>query len=195
MSFFEKHTNRILAYANTPYIAPFFALISLASATFIPLPADPIFILIGLQEKRKIPALVLAGTIGITLGGLVMYGIGYALFNSLGGWIITTYHWEKEFVILQDQLATWGGWLLVIKAFTPIPYKLLSLICGFGKMNVVVFLVASATGRFLRFAVEGIFVRLFGETILFHLQRRWRLALLLFVTLTVFGFFVLKFIK
>jgi len=196
MSFLKKLNQRIVGYANHPQAMWIFFLCSFLSGSFIPLPIDPLFMVLAMQQPKKVPTLVVLGAAGITLGGLVMYAIGYAFYLTAGVWLIQTYQWEDSFLVLQKNVALYGGWLIILKTFTPIPYKLLAMVAGIAHLNLLIFVGASMAGRMLRLTTEGFVLRFVSDPLKDLLQRHLSLGLgvffLLVLLLTLFIPFLIR---
>ncbi|TGW15545.1 DedA family protein [bacterium NHP-B] len=194
--FLQSLNDKVLYYAEHPYMLSVFGFLGFLSGSFLPLPVDPVFVAIALRRPDRIWLLTIVGALSVTLGGLLMYGIGYSLYCTLGLWLINTYHWHAQFDFLKENLALYGSWIIIIKAFTPIPYKLLALVAGIGHLNLFVFLVASFVGRFVRFAMEGVVLSFFGPRLRLFLERYLSLGLglilLAFLVLTFLTFFFFK---
>ena len=129
---------------------------------------------------------------GSLLGAAVGYAIGFGLMATVGEPIIGFYgaehHWD-QFVVLAD---TWGTWFLAAAAFTPIPFKVATIASGAIEMPFVSFLVISLIGRTTRFLLVAGILRLFGTRIRRALEHNFDLAALLFFTLLIGGFLILK---
>lgn len=191
----DRLNQKILSYAEHPYALILFSGFCFLCGSFVPVPPDPLFVVLAMQQPQRILLLILIGAVFVTLGGLVMYGIGYGLYCSVGVWLIQTYHWGKYFDILKTQLDLYGMWIIILKAFTPIPYKLLALIAGVGNYNLSSFVIASLIGRSLRFGIEALVLRLLGERMRTFIQQYLSLGVALafvaFLLLTFFSFLYL----
>ena len=192
----QKLNEKILKLADHPRTLHVFGFFAFLSGSFMPLPIDPLFIVLILRNPKKLLILTIIGSLCVTLGGALMYLIGYGLYCTLGLWLIKTYNWQEQFDFLSRQLALYGGWLIVIKAFTPIPYKLLALAAGLGHLNFSIFLVASLAGRALRFLIEGLMLRFCGPTIQKFLHKHLSLGMgilfIVFTLLTILVVFLFK---
>jgi membrane protein YqaA with SNARE-associated domain len=196
MAFLNTLNTRVLYYAEHPYVLSTFCFLCFLSGSFLPFPIDPIFMVIAMRQPKRIALFVTMGAGFVTLGGLLMYGIGYSLYYTLGLWLINTYGWHDQFVFLKTQLDLYGAWFIVLKAFTPIPYKLLAMIAGIGHMNLGVFLIASFAGRFVRLAIEGLVIRFASPGLRALLEKHLSLGLgiflLAFLVLTFCVFFLFR---
>ena len=94
--------------ANTPKATWTLVLISFAESSFFPLPPDLMLVPMILADRAKAWWLAFICTISSVLGGLAGYAIGYFLFESMGEWIIQTYHLENAFAVFEADFQAWG---------------------------------------------------------------------------------------
>ena len=59
----------------------------------------------------------------------------------------------------------YGAWAILVAAFTPIPYKVFTILAGIMDLPIRPFLLASLIGRGARFLTIGVLIYLFGEPI------------------------------
>jgi membrane protein YqaA with SNARE-associated domain len=85
-----------------------------------------------------------------------------------------------------------GVWIVFAAAFTPIPYKVFTILSGLAGLNLAAFVLAAVVGRSARFFLVGGLIYLFGRPIRQFIDRYFNLLSLLFVALLVGGFFVIK---
>lgn len=193
-SWLDTAYQRVLHYAEHPWAIGILALLAFSASIWFPLPPDPLFALIALQRPRQIPFLICLCAGATAAGGVVMYGIGYALYQTIGVWILDLYGWQDVFARLQIQLHEWGFWLLVIKAFTPIPYKLLALAYGVGHFNILDFVLASFLGRGARYTLEGLLIWMAGPSLHYVIRTYLKPLLISFIVCVCVGFMALKFL-
>lgn len=109
-----------------------------------------------------------------------------ALAPGGGAYLMTdTYHQARA---LYDK---WDFWIVFAAAFTPIPYKVFTILSGLMQMRFVPFLVASAIGRSMRFFVVGGLIFAFGEPVKRFIDRYFNLLALAFFALLIFFFAIL----
>jgi membrane protein YqaA with SNARE-associated domain len=190
--FFDRLYHRFIRYADHPWAILVLGFFSFSCAAILPFPPDPLFCLIALRKRRQIPLLVIVAAASTTLGGLMMYGIGYTLFETVGMKILKAYGWEVTFQQVQIQLHQWGFWALILKAFTPIPYKIISLAYGVGHFHLQDFIMASFLGRAARYAIEGVFIWFLGPTLQDLIERYLKVFLWGFLFRVFLGFVLLK---
>lgn len=167
-------------------------LVSFAESSFFPLPPDLMLIPMILADRAKAWWLATLCTISSVLGGLVGYAIGYFLFETIGEWIIQTYHLQAAFGKFQTDFQDWGFWLIVLKSLTPIPFKLVTITSGVAGLNLSQFVLASIIARSFRFFLLAGLLWFFGDWARTFIDRYlpWLLGALL-VSL-VLGFVAVK---
>lgn len=82
-------------------------------------------------------------TVASVLGGYLGYVIGFFLFETVGQAVIDFYRLQEGFVTFRDTFNTYGGWIVLIKGMTPIPYKLITITAGVTHLDLGVFTVSS----------------------------------------------------
>lgn len=137
--------------------------LAFAESSFFPIPPD---VLLGaiLMTRERVRAFFYATitTVGSVLGGLFGYAIGYFFFQTIGMWIVATYHLEAQMETVRVLFADNAFFAIFVAAFTPIPYKVFTIAAGLFSINIPVFIIASILGRGGRFfAVAGV-MRFFG---------------------------------
>ena len=103
-----------------------------------------------------------------SLGGVAMYVVGYAFFQTIGHFLLRLggleAHWPH---LLELARGATGYVLLTYITIGPGPYKLVTLAAGAVEMPFPAFLAILVIGRSLRFLAVSGFGRLFGDR--FHL--------------------------
>ena len=70
-----------------------------------------------------------------------------------------------QLTVIVDWMEEWGGIIVLISGFSPIPYKVFTIASGITSLAFVPFLVASFIGRGLRFFLIGFIVIRGGKNI------------------------------
>ena len=90
---------------------------------------------------------------------------------------------------------TYDAWIVYIAAFTPIPYKVITITSGVFRISFPVFLVASIIGRASRFYLVAGLMRAFGPKITPFIEKYFNWLALLFMTLLIGGFVAIKYVS
>lgn len=189
---FRRAYDWTIRWANTSQALIALFLIALAESSFFPIPPDVLLIaIVATRPTRWLLAAALCSA-GSLLGAAIGYAIGFGLMATVGESIIGFYgaehHWDR-FVVLAD---SWSTWFLAAAAFTPIPFKVATIASGAIEMPFVSFLVISLIGRATRFFLVAGILRLFGARIRQALEDNFNMATLLFFTLLIGGFLILR---
>ncbi len=191
-------------------VALFF--LSMAEASFFPIPPDALLIALCMGAYRKWIRFALICSLGSVIGGAIGYLIGYGAFDIIGEKVIhltaalsgsdanellrQAQFWFSEKEVMGVKV---GAWAVGIAGFTPIPYKVFTIASGFFGMPFFVFLLASAISRSLRFfivaGIIGLLYRRFGDRIKTFIDKYFNLLAIAFVILLLLGFWGISFVR
>ena len=143
-----------------PHAEYWLALVSFVEASFFPIPPHPMLGLMCLAEPKKAVRYALICTLASVAGGMLGYGIGFFLYESVGLWLLGVLHLTESFPAAACYLRDYGAEIILVKGATPIPFKLLTITAGFIHMNFVTFLWASLASRAFSFMLVGLLFRL-----------------------------------
>ena len=93
---------------------------------------------------------------------------------------------------VQEIYRDWDFWFVFIAAFTPVPYKVITITAGVFGLNLFAFFIATVVGRSARFFLVAILLRFFGERIEKIIDKWFNILTVVFVLLLVGGFYVIK---
>jgi membrane protein YqaA with SNARE-associated domain len=129
-------------------------------------------------------------TVASVAGGVVGYGIGALLYDSVGQWLINLYGLGGKVEAFRASYAEWGAWIIIGKGLTPIPYKLVTITSGFAGYNIWLFVVCSIIARGGRFFLVAILLNRYGDTVRAEIEKRLGLWVALLAIVLVLGFVV-----
>lgn len=187
---FKRLYDWTLALAESPRAVWALAAVAFAESSFFPIPPDVVLVPMSLAQPRK--AWFYAGvcTVASVLGGIVGYGIGYLLYDTIGQWLIGLYGYAEKMDALRKFYAEWGWAFILIKGMTPIPYKLVTIVSGLLEYNFLLFVGLSIVTRGLRFFVLAAILNRFGAKIRELLERHFALFMVIIVATIVGGFWL-----
>jgi membrane protein YqaA with SNARE-associated domain len=116
-----------------------------------------------IAKKENALRTTIAAALGSIVGGAIAYMIGVFMFDTLGVWLIETFSSMQQFALAREMFARHGVLIIIITAFTPVPYKLMTLTAGFLGYNPFLFLGLCAVFRTGRFAIAGYLLWRFQE--------------------------------
>jgi len=147
------------------------AAIAFADSSILPLMPDLLLVPMALTRPKQIWSLALVCTIASSVGAILGYLIGYELWNLFGARLIELYGYTESFAAYQHLVQEWGIWIIIAKAFTPIPFKIMAIAACVAAMNPFAFMFATVVGRSLHFGITAGLIVLFGDRILLLLTR------------------------
>ncbi len=185
----------VLHWALTPYGAPALFILAFAESSFFPIPPDVLLLALSLS----VPALALRfaaiASVGSVLGGIAGYAIGLGLWDLLAD---PFYRYipgfsEATFLRVQQLFANYDFWVIFTAGFTPIPYKIITIGAGVFKINFVVFVLASAIGRSLRFFIVAGLIFRYGPPVRTFIDKYFNILTIVFMGLLVGGFLLIRY--
>ena len=115
-----------------------------------------------------------------------------AAVDQFGHSIIAFYHLDAQFEAFRSAFDRYGGWIVLIKGATPIPYKLVTIASGVAHLDPLTFTLASIGSRALRFFIVAALLWRFGEPVRNFVEKRLVLVTSAFAALLVGGYLVLR---
>lgn len=161
----DKIKNSLMRNVSGPNAKWWLSAISFSESSFFPIPPDFYLMPVVAKNRDKWLYFALITTISSVLGGLLGYFIGAVFFETIGKWLVSLYHLEKEVETVGVFFNQNAFLSIFTAAFTPIPYKVFTISAGLFKLNIFVFTLASILGRGLRFFAVAYIMKLFGEKI------------------------------
>ena len=182
--------------------------LSMAEASFFPVPPDALLIGLCMGAWRKWFRFALVCSLGSIVGGMLGYLIGHWAFDLVGEKLLSltaslsgsdpqqllaqAEYWFNEKQVWGMKV---GAWAVAIAGFTPIPYKVFTITAGFFHMNFAIFVAASAISRSLRFflvaGLIGMLYKRYGERIKEIIDRYFNILAIAFVILLLAGFWTI----
>ncbi len=196
MNFLRKLYDWVLHWAETPYGPLALFVLALAESSFFPIPPDPLLIALCLGSIKKSWRLALYASLASIIGGVLGYAIGYFFWESASAFF---FHYIPGFTenMFQNVLYHYqksGFWYVFAAGFTPIPYKIFTIASGVFKLNLPLFITASAISRSLRFFIVAALFKKFGPGIKSFIEKYFNLFALLFFILLLGGFLIIKYL-
>ena len=182
----------VLHWAETPYGAWALFLLAFCESSFFPIPPDILLIALAVAIPRKALKYALICSIGSVLGGCVGYLIGWQFMAGVGERIIDFYGAGPKFDYIAELYKKYDAWAIGIAGFTPIPYKVFTISAGAFKINLLVFIIASAVSRSARFFIVGGLIYIFGPSIQSFIDRYFNILAIVFTVLLIGGFVLIR---
>ena len=148
-------------FAESDWAIGLLLLVATSESFIFPIPPDPLLIATGLAHPSW--AIWLAGlvTIASVAGAVVGHWLGRRLGRPLLYRLVSQPRIERA----ERLFRRFGAWAILVAAFTPIPYKVFTILAGVLDMKIRHLVIASLVGRGARFLTLGALIFLFGDSI------------------------------
>lgn len=181
--------NWMIHWAATPFAVPALFFISLAESSFFPIPPDLLLIPMCLANPQQSFWYATVCTVGSVIGGVIGLGIG-----RVGGRPILKKLVDQKRIDWAEHLyQKYDVWAIGIAGFTPIPYKVFTILAGALNIKVKVLVIVSIISRGGRFFLVATLLYFYGDTVHAIINKYFNLLTIAFVILLVGGFAVMKF--
>jgi membrane protein YqaA with SNARE-associated domain len=124
---------------------------------------------------------------------LLGYFIGWGLYETAGKFIINTYNLQQVVELIGRKYQENSFLTVFTAAFTPIPYKVITITAGLFKISFPVLVIGSVVGRGARFFLVAGALRIFGRKISDSIEKYFDIFSVVFVILLIAGFLLLKY--
>ena len=194
----KKLYNKSIEWASHKRSKAILALISFIESFIFPVPPDLLIIPMTIAKMNDWFKIALIATIGSVSGACVGYLIGYIFFNEIGIPIFELYGVDNA-SFLKEKVAQGGGiiaWasFLAIAAFTPLPFKLLTITSGFVHFNLIYFIIICFLVRGSRFFLISVLIGKFGPKVKLLLEKKLLKISIIFTILIIGAAFILYFL-
>lgn len=159
---FQYLYDKALLWSKHRHALKYLCALSFAESSFFPVPPDVMLAPMSLAQPTKALNFAVWTTLASVLGGILGYGIGFFLFDTIEPWLQTTHYWPS-YLLARQWFADWGFWAVFVAGFSPIPYKVFTIAAGALGMVFLPFVLASAVGRGARFFLLALLVATGGE--------------------------------
>lgn len=190
----EKLYQRTLSFADHKHAPLVLGTVAFLESSIFPIPPDILLVPMALANKDRAWFFGILCGIASVLGGIAGYAIGFFFFESFGKFVLETYGYMSAFKKFQELFNEWGFAIIVIKGFTPIPYKVVTIASGMTKLDIGTFILASAVSRIPRFLIQVAILWKYGDHMKTFIERNLRIVTYLFMAILAGGIFSLKFL-
>ena len=160
----SSYLEKLIHQSKSIYARMLLYFFSFIEAIFFPIPVDPLLAILVLNNKQKFIELTFYCTFASVIGGLIGWLLGYIIGDKIKEFFYLI-PWIKEdsFSLVETAFDKHGILIIFIGAFTPLPFKIISITSGVFHINIFAFILMSFVGRGLRFFLVSIIVKNFGD--------------------------------
>ena len=166
--------------------------ISIIESTIFPIPVDPFLAGLTLAAPKKAFKFALFCTVGSVIGGVIGWLLGYFVGPSIE-YILLNIPWftEEKFKAVKLSNSENGMIIIFLGAFTPLPYKIITVTSGMAGINIFGFILMSFVGRGIRFFMVAYLVKFFGMPALLFLKKHLLLSSSIFgIVIIIFSIYI-----
>ncbi len=184
----------VLGWAHTRYGTAALAVLAFTESSFFPIPPDVLLIALTISRRELWGWYASVAGLFSVFGGILGYAIGWGLWSVVGQWFFDYVpgFTEQAFTRVQGLFEEWNFWVVFVAAFTPIPYKVITIAAGVFGVNFPMFVIASAIGRSARFFMVAYLLYHFGAPVRDFIERRFNLVTIAAALLLLGGFLALR---
>ncbi len=158
-----------------PWGVPGLILLAVTEAIFSPIPPDALLPI--LAAGQSMPYALFLGIV-TTVASIVGAVIGYWIGMRFSPWVHERFDGPRL-----RQVEGWyrdhGEWIVVLAAFSPIPFKIFTVSSGLLGLRFWPFVIAATIGRAARFIPEALLAARYGEQVIAWLDANQIPALIL----------------
>ena len=160
MQAFKELGSRLV---NSKYMLWGVCLASLLESLIIPIPLEAILIPLMQARRERLWAISFMALLGCMAGAAIGYAIGYFIFDLIGQQVIEMWFSAAQFESIRQQIHSHGFWYVFTIGVTPIPFQLAMLAAGATGYTFLLYMIATALSRSVRYFGLGLLVCLFGN--------------------------------
>ncbi|MAJ43926.1 MAG: cytochrome B [Candidatus Marinimicrobia bacterium] len=191
----------VLSLANSKNGEKSLAIISFTEAIFFPIPPDILLIPLCLGNRSKIFRFLTICSLLSIMGGAAGYFLGAKIWwNTTNEFSLTAQYFfkyipgftESIFYSIKTKYELYDFWIIFTAGFTPIPFKIFTISAGAFNVSFMMFLVASAISRSLRFLIISVLIYKFGKPVKELIDKYFNIVSVIFTILLIGGFLLIK---
>ena len=178
--------------AAKPVADKILGFVSLIESIIFPIPVDPFLAGLTLAVPKKALKFALFCTIGSVIGGVIGWVLGYFMGPSIEN-ILLNIPWftEEKFDAVKLAYNQNGMLIIFLGAFTPLPYKIITVTSGIAGINIIGFIFMSIVGRGIRFFLVAYLTKIFGKPALLLLQKHFLISSsILGIAIVIFSIYI-----
>ena len=195
--YYKNIINSLIEKAKTNAVKPLadkvLGFISMIESIIFPLPVDPFLAGLTLAVPKKAFRFAFICTIGSVIGGVIGWFLGYLIGPSIEN-LFLYFPWftEEKFNAVKFAYKENGMLIIFLGAFTPLPYKIITITSGIAEVNIIAFVLMSILGRGIRFFIVAYLVKFFGKPALLFLQKHLLISSsILGIAIIIFSIYIL----
>jgi membrane protein YqaA with SNARE-associated domain len=160
--------DRLARWASHPAGPALLFLFAVVEGCLFPAPTEALYAALALARPRRAWALAAIAAAGSVLGGVAGWTFGAALFERVGRPVLASYGLLERVDAVAALYRDNAALALMTSGYTPVPYVLYGIVAGSARIPLGTFILFSAIGRGIKYAILGLLASVAGPPI-----RRW----------------------
>jgi len=165
----RKTYDWVMGLAASPRAPLALGVVAFCEGLFFPIPPDVLLMPVVLGDRSRAMRYAALTIVCSIAGGSCGYAVGFFL-APLGQWLLSLT--GASYASFHAWYQQWGALLIAV----PIPYKITAIASGLAKLNFGLFIGVSVLVRGLRFSLEALLLKIYGEPIRAFVERRLALV-------------------
>jgi len=161
--------------------------LSFLETIIIPVPIEVVLIPLMAANMHRIWVLATVTTAGCLLASIVGYGVGIALYESVGVWFIEMMGMQSAYESFQGFFDEYGFVAILTLGVLPIPFQVAMITAGLSGYPISLFVLAAVLARGARYYGLAWLVKRYGRR-MEELWRRHALVTSLVAAATILSF-------
>jgi membrane protein YqaA with SNARE-associated domain len=157
----------------------------------VPVPIELILIPIMLINRYRIWTIATVTTAGSVTASIVGYGVGMALYESIGVWFIETMGYQSAYASFRIFFANHGFVAILVVGILPIPFQVAMISAGLSAYPISLFVAATFLARGSRYFGLAWLVRRWGDSAM-EMWRKHALATSLVASAIVMALYLVS---
>jgi len=173
------------------------AVIAFIESSIFLIPADVLFVPMGLARPERAYRYALIATLASTAGGIAGYFLGAFAYDALARPVLAFYGKLAEFEELRACTGEDTIMLLLVTsglAHLP-PIKVVTILAGVVKVNFAFFVISCLVARGLRFLILGWSLRRYGEQVRHFIEHRLGLIAAAVAAIVIVLYFAARYLS
>ncbi|ASV67279.1 YqaA family protein [Cytobacillus sp. FSL W7-1323] len=133
--------------------------VSFADSSFFPIPPDLLLIPMGLADSDHVYWYAFLTTFASVIGAIFGWYIGL----RVGRPVLRALFKEQQIMKVELYFQKLGPLAILISAFTPLPFKIFTILSGISKMKIQTVVLWATIGRGARFYFEAFLIHQLGN--------------------------------
>ncbi|MGZ3376726.1 MAG: YqaA family protein [Phenylobacterium sp.] len=165
----RKTYDWVMSLAASPRAPLALGVVAFCEGLFFPIPPDVLLMPVVLGNRSRAMRYAAITIVCSIAGGSCGYAVGFFL-QPLGEWLLSLT--GASYASFATWYGKWGALLIAV----PIPYKITAIASGLARLNFGLFIGVSVLVRGLRFSLEALLLKIYGEPIRAFVEKRLALV-------------------